>query len=231
MSESCACRLASLTERHVPVSLRRSVRQFRSRRAAREIGHQLGHQIGRQAALRADSQQQGFLGTKMERDRAKWPLSCGFVPCLALRRAGFGARFQAHNREFQAFDLRKRGAPKGIRICAPACRGFRGGSCGCGIAAGQRLFPCRRVPAVRCRFELFRGRMASEWRVWTGDGGHVSWCSRLQAWRQPLEVVCYPRITSATIAHSASGCWGEPSVSARIEGPCGSRIRQRARAA
>ena len=62
---------------------------------------------------RADPQQQGFLGTKMEQ---KWPMSCGLALRVALKTARFGARFRACNREFQVCDLRFCGAPKGIRI-------------------------------------------------------------------------------------------------------------------
>jgi len=49
-------------------------------------GHQIGHQTGQQAAPKAASQQQGFLGTKMDCSDAKWPLSCGFALRSPLRR-------------------------------------------------------------------------------------------------------------------------------------------------
>lgn len=57
------------------------------------------------------------------------------------------------------------GAPKGIRIVEHACGVFRSGSGRLRIAAGQRLFLSRIVSGVMSRFELFRGRMASGWRV------------------------------------------------------------------
>ena len=95
-----------LTKQHAPASLRRSARLSRSRRAARAIGLQIGLQIGLDDRFRIS-------GAEM---RLKWPLSCGFVRYVALRRARLGARFHARNRDSQASDLRFYGAPKGIRI-------------------------------------------------------------------------------------------------------------------
>ena len=80
----------------------------------------LGDKSGDTPTSKTDSQQQGFLGDTLG---PKWPLSCGFVLRRALRRPRIVARFQARNREFQAFDLRFYGAPKGIRIPVAALKG------------------------------------------------------------------------------------------------------------
>jgi len=74
---------------------------------------QSGYKSGDNSMSKTDSQQQGFLGYKM---RQKWPLSCRFALCRALRSPKIVARFQARKRDTQAPDLRFYGAPKGIRI-------------------------------------------------------------------------------------------------------------------
>jgi hypothetical protein len=73
----------------------------------------LGNKSGNKPMSRADSQQQGFLGTKMEQ---KWPLSCGFVLKPAPRRRNPDPDFEPRIRPNRACDLRFYGAPKGIRI-------------------------------------------------------------------------------------------------------------------
>lgn len=48
---------------------------------------QAGTKSDTKAMPKADPQQQGFLGDKMRKNGAKWPLSCGFARCRPLRRA------------------------------------------------------------------------------------------------------------------------------------------------
>jgi len=69
----------------------------------------VGTKSGTKPMSRADPQQQGLLGTKMEQ---KWPLSWGFALSMALRTARFGARFQTCNTDMQVFDLRFYGDPR-----------------------------------------------------------------------------------------------------------------------
>ena len=73
----------------------------------------LGDKSGYTPTSKADSRQRGFLGDKLGQ---KQPLSCGFALRRALRSPVIVAQLQAHNRDSQAADLRKYGAPKGIQI-------------------------------------------------------------------------------------------------------------------
>ena len=79
----------------------------------RHFPAQSGNKSGNNSAERR-LRQRGMLSGGIEASTRH--LSWGFVLSGTPQELGVGARFQARNREFQAFDLRFYGAPKGIRI-------------------------------------------------------------------------------------------------------------------
>jgi hypothetical protein len=120
----------------------------------------LGNKSGNKPMSKAESQQQGFLGDK---SRPKWPLSCGFVLRRALRNPQIVARFQARKRDTQASDLRKRGAPKGIRIpvaSATECRSAMTSSVGGASHRQRRPHIWRFRSSEACGFVLTSAKRA-----------------------------------------------------------------------